>query len=268
MGVSRSGFDAEPAALLRDEAIVAGIRAVTDQFEGCGHRRVGVELRHRGDVVNAGKVRRLRKAHDPAPRPRRRFVRTADGDHDGPTFPLVAGGFEVRGPDRLRLADLICITIAAGFADVAVVPDAGSRRVVGDAIGRSIDARLSAEALRRAIATRRRLPGWAFRSDRGSRHAAGAHRALLAERGFVGSMSRRGNPCDDPQDESFMQILKGEDARPADCGTLEDVAVGVTRFVDVCDRRRLRSASGCPGPVQFEEPTPAPRQDRRLSRSA
>jgi len=55
-----------------------------------------------------------------------------------------------------------------------------------------------------------------------------------------------------------MQTLKGEDARPADCGTLEDVAVRVTRFVDVCDRRRLRSASGCPGPVQFEEPTPAP----------
>ncbi|HKK35419.1 MAG TPA: hypothetical protein VJ994_03920 [Paracoccaceae bacterium] len=81
-------------------------------------------------------------------------------------------------------------------------------------------------------------------------------------------MSRCGNPCDDPQDESFMQILKGEDARPADCGTLEDVAVGVTRFVDVCDRRRLRSALGVSRPRPVRGTHARARQDRRLSRSA
>lgn len=131
MGVSRSSFHAEPSATLRDEVIVAEIRAITDEFEGHGCRRVGAELRHRGHVVNAEKVRRLMKAHDPTPRPRRRFVRTTDGDHDGPIFPLVARDFEVHGPDQLWVADLTYITVAAGFACAALILDAWSRRVVG-----------------------------------------------------------------------------------------------------------------------------------------
>ena len=210
MGISRSSFYAAPAEKLRDEAIVAEIRAITDEFERYGYRRVGAELRHRGHVVNAKKVRRLMKAHDLNPRPRRRFVRTTDSDHNGPIFPLVARDFEVHGPDQLWVADLTYITVAAGFAYVALILDAWSRRVVGYAIGRSIDARLAVEALRRAITARRPLPGCVFHSDRGSQYAAGAHRDLLAEHGFVGSMSRRGNPYDNPQAESFMKTLKGK----------------------------------------------------------
>ena len=44
----------------RDEAIVAEIRTITDAFEGYGYRRVGAELRHRGFLVNANKVRSRR----------------------------------------------------------------------------------------------------------------------------------------------------------------------------------------------------------------
>ena len=119
------------AEKLRDEAIVAEIRAITDEFERYGYRRVGAELRHRGHVVNAKKVRRLMKAHDLNPRPRRRFVRTTDSDHNGPIFPLVARDFEVHGPDQLWVADLTYITVAAGFAYVALILDAWSRRVCG-----------------------------------------------------------------------------------------------------------------------------------------
>jgi putative transposase len=35
-----------------------------------------------------------------------------------------------------------------------------------------------------------------FHTDRGSQYASEKHRALLARYGFVGSMSRRGNPYD------------------------------------------------------------------------
>ena len=44
MGISRSSFYAAPAEKLRDEAIVAEIRAITDEFERYGYRRVGAEL--------------------------------------------------------------------------------------------------------------------------------------------------------------------------------------------------------------------------------
>lgn len=142
MDVARSSFYADPGPRPGDTAIIAEIRAITDEFEGYGYRRVGAELRHRGIVVNSKKVRRLMKENDLNPRRRRRFVRTTDSDHGGLIFPFIAREFEVHGPDQLWVADLTYITIQGGFAYAALILDAWSRRVVGHAVGRGIDARL------------------------------------------------------------------------------------------------------------------------------
>jgi putative transposase len=138
MGLPRSTFYAAPEGKATDDEIVAQIRAITDAFECYGYRRVGAELRHRGHVVNAKKVRRLMRQHGLNPRRRRRFTRTTDSDHDGPIFPFVARDFEVHGPDQLWVADLTYVATATGFVYVAVILDAWSRRVVGYAIGRSL----------------------------------------------------------------------------------------------------------------------------------
>jgi putative transposase len=114
MGLSRSTFYATLQENPSDADLVAEIRAIGDEFECYGYRRVGAELRHRGLVVNAKKVRRLMREHDLNPRRRRRFTRTTDSVHDGPIFPFVARNFEVHGPDQLWVADLAYVAIGGG----------------------------------------------------------------------------------------------------------------------------------------------------------
>src|SRR5258708_33934380 len=74
--------------------------------------------------------------------------------------------------------------------------DAWSRRVIGYAIGRSIDARLAVAALKAAIGARDPPRGCVHHSDRGPQYASDDYRAALQKHGLTGSMARRGNPYD------------------------------------------------------------------------
>ena len=103
-------------------------------------------LRHRGMVVNSKKIRRLMREHDLQPKRRRRFVATTDSDHDNPIFPDLARDRIVDGPNQLWVADITYIAIATGFVYLAAILDAWSRRVVGYAISRSIEARVAVAA--------------------------------------------------------------------------------------------------------------------------
>src|SRR3954470_5865638 len=144
MGIARSTYYGAPAAD-RDAAIVARIEAICAEFEAYGYRRVTAELRHQGQLVNSKRVRRLMREHGLSPKQRRRYVTTTDSDHDEPIFPNLAADMAPDGPNQLWVADITYVAIATGFVYLAAILDA--RRVVGYAISRSIDARLTIAAL-------------------------------------------------------------------------------------------------------------------------
>jgi putative transposase len=168
MGMARSTYYDTPVSTPDDTAILEAIGAICDEFEHYGWRRVRAALRQQGMVVNHKKINRLMREHDLQPRMRRRYVATTDSDHDEPIFPNRAKDMIVDGPDQLWVADITYVAILTSFVYVAVILDAWSRRVVGYAISRSIDARLTIAALKAAIARRKPPPGCVHHSDRGS----------------------------------------------------------------------------------------------------
>ena len=158
MGIARSTYYSEPTASADDTALVEAMHAIKDEFEAYGWRRMQAALRHRGWVVNHKKIKRLMREHALQPPRRRRFVATTDSDHDEPVFPDRSKDCEVDGPNQLWVADLTYIAILGGFVYLAAIMDAWSRRIVGYALGRRINARLTLAALTTAIEHRNPRP--------------------------------------------------------------------------------------------------------------
>ena len=108
------------------------------------------------------------REHGLSPKQRRRYVTTTDSDHDEPIIPNLAADMAPDGPNQLWVADITYVAIATGFVYLAAILDAWSRRVVGYAISRSIDARLTIAALDAAVRSRAPPAGCVHHSDRGS----------------------------------------------------------------------------------------------------
>jgi putative transposase len=241
-------------AAAREKALRERIAAVCEEFPRYGYRRVTHQLHAEGMSMNHKAVARIMRENGLQVRPLRRFVRTTDSDHDSPIFPNLAAGMIPDGPNQLWVADLTYVAIAVGFIYVAVILDAWSRRVVGYAISRRIDTRLTLAALRAAVEARRPAPGCIHHSDRGGQYAADLYRKALREFGLQGSMARRGNPYDNAKAESFMKTLKCEHIYLNEYRNFAEVVERVPVFIDqVYNARRSHSALGYLPPVQFEE---------------
>src|SRR5262245_13831724 len=144
MGLARSTYYDEPEIQPIDEArLVEQIKEVCAEWPAYGYRRVTAELHGEGRIVNHKKVMRLMKQNGLTVRPRRRFIATTDSDHEGPIFPNLAKNIVPTNLNQLWVADITYIVIATGFVYLAAILDAWSRRVVGYAIGKRIDARLA-----------------------------------------------------------------------------------------------------------------------------
>ncbi len=168
MEVARSSFyDVASGDAGDDTALVERMHAIRADFPVYGYRRIAAQLRAEGALVNCKRVARLMRLHGMQVRPRRRYVATTNSDHDNPIFPNLAKDIEPDGPDQLWVADITYVAIATGFVYLAVILDAWSRRVVGYALGRTIEARLTLAGA--GSGDRHQAPGPRLRASFGSR---------------------------------------------------------------------------------------------------
>lgn len=219
-----------------------------------GYRRITAELNRRGFGVNHKRVLRLMRQDNLLCLRHKAFVVTTDSRHDLPVYPNLARELAPSGVNQLWIADITYIRLRAEFVYLAVVLDAFSRRVIGWALGRTLEARLALSALSMALRQRQPAPGLVHHSDRGVQYASGDYTDLLKQRKIQISMSRKGNPYDNAACESFMKTLKYEEVYRTEYRDLADAYAQIGEFLEyVYNQQRLHSALGYVPPAEFEQ---------------
>jgi transposase InsO family protein len=158
------------------------------------------------------------------------------------------------GIDQLWVADITYIRLLREFIYLAIILDAFSRRCIGWALGRTLQAELAVEALVMALNSRSVKVGLIHHSDRGVQYASQQYTDLLKENKILISLSRRGNPYDNAKAESFIKTLKIEEVYLYEYENLAEAYSRIGHFLEeVYNQKRLHSALGYVPPAEFEQ---------------
>ena len=255
-GLSRAGFyrwRVPPEATSVEMELRDEMQKVAAESPAYGYRRITAELQQRGFEVNHKRVLRMMREDNLLCIRQRAFLVTTDSRHNLPVYPNLARDMNPTTINQLWVADITYVRLRTEFIYLAVVLDAFSRRVIGWALGRTLEAQLAVSALRMALIERQPAPGLVHHSDRGVQYASQEYTEMLKQHQATISMSRKGNPYDNAACESFMKTLKYEEVYRNEYRDFAEAHASIGEFLDrVYNQKRLHSALGYVPPAEFE----------------
>ncbi len=132
-------------------ALQEAIEKLAGQWPTYGYRRITQQLRREGWTVNHKRVERLMRAAGLHIHRKAKRRTTTDSSHPFPRYPNLVEHLEIVRPEQVWVSDITYIRLREEFVYLAVIMDVFTRCIRGWHLGRSLDQRLTLQALDHAL---------------------------------------------------------------------------------------------------------------------
>ena len=183
---------------------------------------------------------------------RRRRYKTTDSHHNYHKYPNLIRDVIPSRPNEIWVADITYVETQEGVCYLSLITDAYSHKIVGWAVGPTLETTYPMQALEMALAsidlkTACRL---IHHSDRGYQYCSYAYVASLEKRGISISMTESGDPLENAIAERANGILKREWLYKMTINTRDDCKAVVNRIINFYNNERPHMSIGWQTPSQ------------------
>ncbi len=240
----------------KDKELKTEIQAIyNDHKENYGHRRVTLELRNRGFVVNHKKVQRLMKVLGLKARIRRkRKYSSYQGEIGKKAENLIQRQFEVSRPMEKCYTDVTEFAIPNSTRKLYLSPvlDGFNSEIIAFNLSRSPNLEQVKTMLEQAF-TEKYYENTILYSDQGWQYQHDFYHRFLESKGIQPSMSRKGNSPDNGMMESFFGILKSEMfyGYEKSFQSLKQLEQAIVDYIDYYNNKRIKKKLKGLSPVQY-----------------
>ena len=240
----------------KDDQVKAEIQSIYTEHKGnYGYRRMTLELRNRGFVVNHKKVQRLMKVLGLTARIRRkRKYSSYQGEVGKKADNLIQRQFEATKPMQKCYTDVTEFAIPASSQKLYLSPvlDGFNREIISYNLSTSPNL-VQMKAMLEQAFTANHYENTILHSDQGWQYQHDFYHHFLKNKGIQPSMSRQGNSADNGMMESFFGILKSEMFYGYEntFQSLEHLEQAIVDYIDYYNNKRIKVKLKGLSPVQY-----------------
>ena len=240
----------------KDKDLKAEIQSIFTEHRGnYGYRRMTLELRNRGYMVNHKRVQRLMKVLGLSARIRRkRKYSSYQGEIGKKADNLIQRQFEATKPMEKCYTDVTEFAIPASSQKLYLSPvlDGFNSEIIAYNLSTSPNLE-QVEAMLNQAFSEDRYTNTILHSDQGWQYQHQYYHHFLEGKGIQPSMSRKGNSPDNGMMESFFGILKSEMfyGYEKTFHSLEQLEQAIVDYIDYYNNKRIKIKLKVLSPVQY-----------------
>ena len=240
----------------KDQELKAEIQSIFIEHKGnYGYRRVHLELRNRGYLVNHKRVQRLMKVLNLQAKMRqKRKYSSHKGDVGKKAENLIQRQFEGSKPMEKCYTDVTEFAIPASPQKLYLSPvlDGFNSEIIAYNLSTSPNLEQVKAMLNQAF-SEDHYTNTILHSDQGWQYQHDSYHRFLESKGIQPSMSRKGNSPDNGMMESFFGILKSEMfyGYEKHFRSLEDLEQAIIDYIDYYNNKRIKVKLKGLSPVQY-----------------